>query len=132
VIEFSRVGWVCSTVIEFKREKLIHTSDLNGPIIEDYAKWLIKENPDVLILDGPMTYMLGYTLNLINFRRTIGNMLRILGETETEIIIYDHHLPREPKFKERTKEVWETAKKLKKKVFTAAEFLGEKPVVLGE
>lgn len=131
-IEFSRVGWVCSTVIEFKREKLIHTSDLNGPIIEDYAKWLIKENPDVLILDGPMTYMLGYTLNLINFRRTIGNMLRILGETETEIIIYDHHLPREPKFKERTKEVWETAKKLKKKVFTAAEFLGEKPVVLGE
>ena len=129
-IEFSRVGWVFSTVIEFKGKKLIHSSDLNGPIIEDYAEWIIEENPDILILDGPMTYMLGYTLNLINFRRTIENALRIIKESDIEVMIYDHHLPREPKFRERTKEVWETAKKLKKNVLTASELLGKKPVVL--
>ena len=129
-IEFSRVGWVCSTVIEFEGEKFIHSSDLNGPIIEDYAEWIIDENPRVLVLDGPMTYMLGYTLNLINFRRTIENACRILKESEVELIIYDHHLPREPKFKERTKEVWDTAKELKRKVLTCAEFLGKEPAVL--
>ncbi|RLG92354.1 MAG: MBL fold metallo-hydrolase [Candidatus Hecatellales archaeon] len=130
-IEFSRVGWVFSTVVEYGKEKLIHTSDLNGPIIEDYAKWIIKENPTTLILDGPMTYMLGYTLNLINFRRTIKNVLRIVEETsKIKTIIYDHHLPREPKFKERTKEVWEKAKKLGIKMVTAAEFVGRKTVVL--
>ncbi len=64
-VEFSRLGWVVSTVIEYEGKKLIHTSDINGPIIEDYADWLIKENPNFLILDGPMTYMLGYTLNLL-------------------------------------------------------------------
>ena len=130
-IEFSRIGWVFSTVIEYKEEKLIHTSDLNGPVIEDYAEWIIRENPSVLILDGPMTYMLGYTLNLVNFRRCLENALRIVRETDARVIIYDHHLPREPKFRERTREVWELARKCGKTVLTAAEFLGKKPVVLG-
>ncbi|MBO8182300.1 MAG: MBL fold metallo-hydrolase [Archaeoglobus sp.] len=129
-IEYSRVGWVFSTVIEYRGMKLIHTSDLNGPIIEDYAEWIVEENPEILVLDGPMTYMLGYTLNLINFRRTIENALRILKETDTELIIYDHHLPREPKFKERTKEVWDEAKRKGKNLLTAAEYLGEIPAVL--
>ncbi|MFQ5838254.1 MAG: MBL fold metallo-hydrolase [Thermoplasmata archaeon] len=129
-IEYSRVGWVCSTVIEFGGEKLIHTSDINGPIIEDYAEWLIEENPQVLILDGPMTYMLGYMLNLTNLRRAIENMLRIVRETDTELIIYDHHLPRERKFREHTGKVWELAEKLGRRVSTAAELMGRKPAVL--
>jgi hypothetical protein len=129
-IEYSRVGWVFSTIVEFRGEKLIHSSDLNGPIIEDYAEWIVEENPSVLILDGPMTYMLGYTLNLINFRRSVENALQILREADTEIIVYDHHLPREPKFKERTIEVWEEARKRGKKILTAAEHLGKVPVVL--
>lgn len=129
-IEFSRVGWVFATIVERGKEKLIHSSDLNGPIIEDYAEWIIRENPSALILDGPMTYMLGYTLNLINFRRALSNALRIIEETDAELIIYDHHLPREPKFKERTKEVWRLAEKLNKRVLTAAELLGKEPAVL--
>jgi predicted metallo-beta-lactamase superfamily hydrolase len=46
------------------------------------------------------------------------------------LIIYDHHLPRDRKFRERTAKVWSTAKKENKKVMTAAEFLGKEPVVL--
>lgn len=129
-IEFSRVGWVFSTVVEYKGEKLIHSSDLNGPVVEDYAQWIIDENPQVLILDGPMTYMLGFTVNKTNFRRTVENAVRIVKETDTEIMIYDHHLTREPKFRERTQDVWETARKLGKNIYTAAEFQGKEPVVL--
>jgi predicted metallo-beta-lactamase superfamily hydrolase len=33
----------------------IYTSHLQGPGIEDSAQWIIKENPDILILDGPPT-----------------------------------------------------------------------------
>ncbi len=129
-IEYSRVGWVFATLIKEGKEKLMHTSDLNGPIIEDYADLIIREKPDYLILDGPMTYMLGYTLNLINFRRVLDNVKRILKKVKLKVMIWDHHLPREPKFRERTKEVWEVAKKLRKKLLTASEFqLGKKPVV---
>ena len=129
-IEYSRVGWVFSTIIEYGSEKLIHSSDLNGPIIEDYADWLIKENPTYLLLDGPMTYMLGYTLNLINFRRVLENAKRIVKKVDFRVMIWDHHLPREPRFRERTEDVWRLARELGKELYTASEFeLGRKPVV---
>lgn len=129
-IEFSRVGWVFATVIEFEGEKLLHSSDLNGPIIEDYADWIVRENPNVLILDGAMTYMLGYTLTRTTLNRTIENAKRIIEESDFELMIYDHHLPREPHFRERTREIWETARSRRKRVLTVAELLGKKPVVL--
>lgn len=129
-VEFSKVGWVFATVVERAGEKIIHSSDLNGPIIEDYANWLVEENPDILILDGPMTYMLGYMLNKINLKRVIQNVIRILEETETRLILYDHHLPREPKFREHTPDIWVAASKSGKKIMTVAEFLGKTPKVL--
>ncbi len=129
-VEYSRVGWVFSTTVEYGGEKLVHSSDLNGPVIEDYAQWIVNEKPDILFLDGPMTYMLGYTLNLINFNRTIENALNIVENAECKLIIYDHHLPREPRFKEHTKTVWEKAVKLGVKMATAAELLGKTPAVL--
>jgi hypothetical protein len=129
-IEFSRVGWVCSIIIEYEGEKLLHTSDLDGPTIEDYAEWIIEENPNVLILDGPMTYLLGFTLNLINLRRTIENASKIVSALNAEFIIYDHHLPRDKRFRELTKPVWSTAERNGKNLLTAAEYLGRKPVIL--
>jgi len=129
-IEFSRVGWVFMTIITEGKKKLIHTSDINGPIIEDYADLIIREDPDILILDGPMTYMLGYTMNLINLRRVIKNIIRIIENTKANPIILDHHLPREKKFKERLSDVYKTAESLGKDVITAAEYYGREPVVL--
>ena len=130
-IEFARVGWVISTVISYKNEKVIHTSDLQGPTIEDYAEWIIREDPNILILDGPSTYLIPYMLNLINLKRTIENAIKIMEETKKlQLIIYDHHLLREPKYTERVRQVYEKAKETGKKVLTAAEYLGRKPVVL--
>ncbi|MFQ5712129.1 MAG: MBL fold metallo-hydrolase [Candidatus Geothermarchaeales archaeon] len=129
-VEYSRVGWVLGTVVECGREKLVHSSDLNGPIIEDYAEWIIEENPDILFLDGPMTYMFGYLLNRINLNRAVENASSIVREIESELIVYDHHLTREPRFKELTENVWATARREGKKLVTCAEVLGKKPKIL--
>ncbi|UCF49696.1 MAG: hypothetical protein JSU91_08095, partial [Thermoplasmatales archaeon] len=128
-IEYTRVGWVFSTIIEYKGKKLFHSSDLSGPIIEDYADLIIKENPSILILDGPTTYLFGYILNRINLERTINNAIRIIKEIDADVIIYDHHLTREINFRKRTKRAWDMAVKTNKKVLTAAEYLGKKTVV---
>jgi predicted metallo-beta-lactamase superfamily hydrolase len=129
-IEFSRVGWVFSTIIEHNHKKFIHTSDLCGPMIEDYAEFIIQENPDILILDGPMTYMFGYMLTRINLRRCIENAVRIIRETDCQLIIYDHHLTRDKHYKKYTKDVWKNAKDCGTTLLTAAEYLGRTPVVL--
>jgi len=128
-IEYASVGWVYATIIECKGKKLLHSSDLSGPIIEDYADLIIHENPNILILDGPTTYLFGYILNRINLDRTIENTARIIKDINADVIIYDHHLTREPRFRERTKKVWKIAKELNKKVVTAAEYLGKKTIV---
>ncbi|MEM2250536.1 MAG: MBL fold metallo-hydrolase [Candidatus Hadarchaeales archaeon] len=131
-VEFSKIGWIFSTIVKHGKEKLIHSSDLNGPVIENYAEWIIDQNPNILILDGPSTYMLGYLVAKSNLKRAVKNAERILEEASNlEILIYDHHLLREPKFKEKTAEVWKTGERKGVKVLTAAEFLGRKPVVLG-
>jgi predicted metallo-beta-lactamase superfamily hydrolase len=60
----------------------------------------------------------------------VENAVEIVRSIDVELIIYDHHLPRDRKFRERTEKVWNVAKEMKKKVMTAAEFLGKEPVVL--
>ncbi|MBS3815373.1 MAG: MBL fold metallo-hydrolase [Hadesarchaea archaeon] len=128
-IEFSQVGWIVPTVIQRYRQKFIHTSDINGPTIEDYADWIISENPNVLYLDGPATYLLGFMLNRINLNRAINNGIRIIENSRSRLILYDHHLPRERKFRERTKDFWDKAKDEGKKAMTVAEYLNKEPVV---
>mgnify|MGYP006287277595 CR=1 FL=1 len=73
--------------------------------------------------------MLGYTINKINLDLAINNSKRIIKNIDSELILYDHHLARDKKFKERTKEVWDLSNK-NKKVMTAAEYLGKEPKAL--
>ncbi len=128
-IEFSRVGWVFATIVERGNEKLIHSSDLNGIYIEDYAELLIKENPNILLLDGPPTYM-QFMLIRTNLKRCIENTCEVMRRSnKLELVIYDHHLLRERRYKARTMEVWKTGEKMGIRITTAAEFLGKRPVI---
>jgi predicted metallo-beta-lactamase superfamily hydrolase len=129
-IEFSKVGWVVPVIVEYKGEKILYTSDLNGPMIEDYAEWIIAENPDVLLLDGPSSYMIPYTVNLINFRRTVENISHIVEDSDIDTIILDHHLLRDTKYQERMAPAYKAAEKVGKKLETVAEYYGKTPVVL--
>ncbi|MFQ6082875.1 MAG: MBL fold metallo-hydrolase [Candidatus Aminicenantia bacterium] len=129
-IEYDRLGWIVGLIVEHNQSKILYTSDLQGPIIEDYADWIIKENPDVLIVDGPATYLLGYMLNQINLERAITNVCSILQKIRPKIIIYDHHLPRDLRFKERMFKIYQTAEIEDQVLLTAAEWFGQEPLIL--
>jgi predicted metallo-beta-lactamase superfamily hydrolase len=130
-VEYDRLGWVSSTVVEHGGVKLIHTSDVQGAVIEDYADWIIKENPNILFMDGPPTYLFGFVVNRLNFNRTTENACRIIREADrVELIIYDHHLMRDPLFKKRIIKVYRVAEANKKKVMSAAEYLGKEIIAL--
>jgi predicted metallo-beta-lactamase superfamily hydrolase len=130
-VEYDRLGWVSATVIERNGDKLLHTSDFQGPVIEDYAEWIIKENPRVLFVDGPPTYLFGVIVNRTNFARAIDNACRIIREADRmQLMIYDHHLMRDPLFKKRVADVYRVAQKSGKRVISAAEYLGQDIVAL--
>ncbi len=128
-IEYAKTGWVEPILIIHKDKKFFFSSDLQGPTIEDYADWIIHENPDVIILDGPATYLLGYMLNKTNLNRSIENASRIVRECDFELMIYDHHCIRGKKFRERLKPFYDTVEETGENVLTAAEYFGLKPLV---
>ena len=116
----NRLGYVVEVCIREGEESFVFTSDVEGPNTKEQTEFIIKENPNVVYLDGPLSYMLGYRYSYESMALAIKNMLRILEETDVEKLIIDHHLLRDLMWKERIAAVFETGKK----VMTAAEFLG--------
>ncbi|MBS3781477.1 MAG: MBL fold metallo-hydrolase [Candidatus Thermoplasmatota archaeon] len=131
-IEYSKTGWVLGLIIEKGDEKFIYTSDVQGPTIEDYSKWIIEEDPDFIIVDGPATYLLGYMLNNFNLERSIQNAENIVNNCSFETMIYDHHITRESGFREKTKEIWRSAEEAEGEVLTFREYLKDKRPIVEE
>ncbi len=127
-VEYDRTGWVTPLIIRNRGYTVFYTSDLMGPIIEDYAEFIASLRPDIVILDGPPTYLFPYMFNRINLQRAIDNAITII-KAKPRLIIYDHHLLRERKWRERVKPVFEEAQKSDVLVLTAAEVLGDKPLI---
>ncbi|MBW2987049.1 MBL fold metallo-hydrolase [Candidatus Woesearchaeota archaeon] len=130
--EKSKVGYVLMVSIEdtIKHKKLLFTSDLDGPYIEKYANAIIKEKPDVLVMDGFPTYLLGFIASYENLKKVLKNTIKILEKTKCEQYIIDHHLLRDYRYREIYYEVFKRAKELKKNIKTAAEANGDKPQCL--
>jgi hypothetical protein len=127
-IEYSRTGWVIGFSIKYLGKSILYTSDVQGPIIEDYASWIISEDPQIVFLDGPPTYLIPYMFNLINFRRTLDNIKWIIRNSQSlKTIIYDHHLTRDVNFYKRVVEVYRYAEDYGVEVLDVATYLGLEP-----
>ena len=121
-VEYAGPGWVLGVVVEHGGKKFLYSSDLQGPVIEDYAAWIVEERPDVLILDGPATYLLGPFQSKANLERAIGNCATCVRGAGAELVVVDHHLTREPKFREKTGEAFSAG------AITGAELFGISPL----
>jgi len=125
----TKLGFVVGVIIENK-EKIFFTSDIDGPYLKEYADMIIEENPDVLIIDGPPTYLLGYIMSYENLRKSIKNLKSIVEKTDFKTMLLDHHLLRDYRYRSLLHEVYETGEKLGKNVITAAEYNNKKPAVI--
>jgi len=125
--EYSKLGYVLITSVFYQGEKLLHASDIQGPQTKTTTDWIISENPDVLILSGYPTLLMGWKFSKFGLLESNQNLIKILSQTKVNTVILDHHLVRDLHYLNKIEEVLKTAEELKKKVITAAEFLGKKP-----
>ncbi len=116
--EKTRLGFVIMTTVDDGDTCVLHASDVEGPIVEEAADYIISENPDIAVIDGPATYFLGYRFSHVDLERSIKNLVRIAENVPR--VILDHHLLRDLKYRERLNEVYEHDN-----VLTFAEFKGE-------
>jgi len=126
----TKLGKVLMVTIDDGKNKLLFSSDIDGPYIENYSDLIIKKDPEVIILDGAPTYLLGFIMSFKNLKRAIKNTIKILEKTNAKLYILDHHLLRDYRYKELYYEVYEKARDANKRVCSAAEFIGKRPSVL--
>jgi predicted metallo-beta-lactamase superfamily hydrolase len=119
-IEYASTGFVVALVVEHAARKVLYTSDIMGPIIEDYAAWIIDEVPDWIFIDGPPTYLLGHLLNRSDLDRCIANLRRIVHGCPGAVILLDHHVTRDTHFRERMEGIYDHPD-----ILTVAEYLSE-------
>jgi len=116
-----RVGTVLITTVEDKDFTLVHGSDIQGPVVREAAEYIIGQNPGLLIIDGPPTLFLGWRFSKKNLEDASENLIRILEETECEVVL-DHHLVRDLRYKEQFPEPYRVGKE---RIKTFAEYQGK-------
>uniref|UniRef100_A0A7C4TDN4 Uncharacterized protein n=1 Tax=candidate division WOR-3 bacterium TaxID=2052148 RepID=A0A7C4TDN4_UNCW3 len=89
-----KLGYVILVLIE-EDSKFLFSSDVQGPLNEEAVRFIIKNNPKTLFLDGPPTYLLGTYYKNAEIERALENIKTIIKETEVENLVIDHHLPRD-------------------------------------
>jgi len=118
----SLLGYVIEVMVESDGKRVIHTSDVQGPIYEDQTEFPLRTKPDLVIADGPMTYMLGYRYSHENLEAALNNIRRLLKNGLKELVL-DHHFMRHLNYQQYLKGVEEEFPEAR--VLTAAEYMGE-------
>jgi len=125
-----RLGFVVEVAITDGEDKLLFTSDVEGPALEEQVEFILKENPEILFVDGPMTYMLGYKYPESALTQSIENLLRVIRSSQVRELILDHHLLRDLNYAEKIREVLDEGRKMGCKILSMAELLGRENELL--
>jgi len=125
--ENSQLGWLLMVTVEHGDERLLYTSDVQGPMHNFTLSLILAQNPQVVIIGGPPTY-LGGLVNQENVRQGIKNLEKIAERTPLTIL--DHHFLRDENWQQLARPVFSSASKAGHKVVTAAEFANKKNKLL--
>jgi len=120
----SKLGYVVEVYICEGDESFLYSSDVEGPSLNDQVAFILENRPKVVMIDGPMTYMLGYRYSVASLKASIANLRRVL-ESGVEQVILDHHLLRDLAWKERISELLVEAENRRVKILTSAEYAGK-------
>ncbi|MGC8849926.1 MAG: MBL fold metallo-hydrolase [Candidatus Bathyarchaeia archaeon] len=118
----SILGWVLMLLIERGGERILFTSDIQGPMAAPTMKLIEAWNPQLAIIGGPPIYLRGYRVSDEAIGKALNNMLSLTGFIP--LIIVDHHLLRDPGWTDFLDPVFKAAEANGGIVHTAASFSG--------
>ncbi len=125
-----RLGYVTELAVRRGEECFVFSSDVEGPSVKEQAGFILQHNPEVVYIDGPMSYMLGYRYSQRSFEATVENLVKILEQTRVRTMVLDHHLLRDLEWRQKLGAVFEAAGRLGKRVLSAAQFAGREELML--
>lgn len=94
---------------------LVHTSDVVGAELDEHVDFVLRKQPDFLIVDGP---------NFSVKRPSTPGITRMMEDTKVSTVVVEHHLLRDERWKEQMADLYEVAEKRDVNVVSASEYLG--------
>ncbi|MFO8132613.1 MAG: MBL fold metallo-hydrolase [Thermoplasmatota archaeon] len=116
----TRLGYVLMLTVESNGQRLLYTSDVQGPVDHAAADYIIHEQPDIVVADGPPTYLLGWRFSHANLEKAEANMCHVMEETGCQLLL-DHHLLRDLGYRKHLPHLYE---RHGERIQSYAEYLG--------
>ncbi len=123
----SQLGWLIMTTIEYENERMLFASDVQGPMHAPTVKMILDQQPQVVIIGGPPTYLSGL-VDAGQIQQGLLNLEKIVQGVPTTIL--EHHLLRDEAWWTLAHSILNTAYKAGHAVSTAAEFLKKENMLL--
>jgi len=118
----SALGWVLMLLIEHGGERVLYTSDVQGPMAASTLRLIEEFKPHLAIVGGPPIYLRGYRVPDEAIGKALNNMTYLTGFTP--VAIMDHHLLRDPGWMDFLAPVLKAAKVNGCTIYTAADYAG--------
>ncbi len=119
----TKLGWVIMTSIRCNDFSIVHASDIQGPMIENTANWIIRQKPDLLILGGPPTYLSPDRVSPLLLEQAATNLKSLA--TKIPMVIIDHHLLRDRNYSEWLDPIQQAALDKGHQLMTVSGVLGQ-------
>jgi len=123
----SQLGWLLMTTIEHENERVLFTSDVQGPMHTPTVSVILEQHPDLVIVGGPPTYLSGL-IKQDDIQLGMSNLEKIAQSVPVTIL--EHHLLREQNWRTLAQPVLDSGLKAGHSVLTAADFLERENTLL--
>jgi predicted metallo-beta-lactamase superfamily hydrolase len=116
------LGWLIMLTVEHSDERVMFASDVQGPLDDEVLHSILAEKPDLLIVGGPPSYLVGHKIDNTHLQHSLANF-KVLVQA-IPVVIVEHHLLRDAQWEGKVERALEAARLAGNEVFTAAAFLG--------
>ena len=120
--EGTNLGSVLMTLIEDGDERIVFTSDVQGPMYDKPLSYILKWKPDRIIIGGPPLYLSGFKVNEADIKRGIENLTK-LAERVPKMIL-GHHFLRSIDWRDAAEPIFNAASESSHEVLTFSGYLG--------
>lgn len=118
----SKLGYVIQVMVEDDK-RFLFTSDVQGPLNSGALDFVFEVSPNIMLVDGPATYLLGSHYKKSDIDLALENLKKIIDRTKMTHLILDHHLLRDLDWLDYVKDIGKVRHGLT--VSSAAGFLGK-------
>ncbi len=119
----TQLGYVVQLSVKDSSDSFLFTSDVQGFPIDYQVKFVIGRKPRSIFIDGPSTYMLGLNYTAEQLEASLRNVRRIMNQAHPSVMILDHHLLRDLKWRKYFESLSEEAEKMGVALESAAEYV---------